>query len=58
MQNPYSEGDYVDCKHPTQGWCVARVKDKDQDLVRIRFDGMAIKNDLVTPSCFFLSLLF
>jgi len=49
MQNPYSEGDYVDCKHQGQGWwCVARVVAKDGDQLRIKFDGMASKNDIVT----------
>lgn len=45
MQNPYSEGDYVDCKHPNQGWCVARVLEINQDIVKVRFDGMSTKSD-------------
>jgi len=45
MQNPYSKGDYVDCKHPSQGWCVARIIEIKQDTVKVRFDGMTPKND-------------
>lgn len=48
MQNPYSEGDYVDCKHQAQGWwCVARILAKDGESLRIRFDGMTSKNDIL-----------
>jgi len=58
MENPFSIGDYVDCKQIHADWFVGRIIEKEDDFVTIRLDGMAPNNDIVFLPIFLFSTYF
>ena len=47
MKNAIDNNTFVDVKFNTGEWHAAKVIDKEGDIVKIRFDGMLAKYDLV-----------
>ena len=47
MKNTIDNNKLVDVKFSTGEWHPAKIIDKEGDIVKIRFDGMLAKHDLV-----------
>jgi hypothetical protein len=47
MLSELDVGDYVDYKGPQNDWVVARIIEKENDMIKIKIDGFASKNEFV-----------
>lgn len=54
MSGELSLDDYLDFKYNQNEWMVGRVIEKENDMIKIRLDGMPIKDNQVYKSSFFL----